>query len=159
MDRATWIEKYGSDNEKGRFAAGMLSEEAVGTVIYRALWSAFGGRFYKRRRWPHADVEQLAVKRGQAAPGTEVTFETVERADALTAQEWDTLCAIREAAKPFGAELQPYWIFAYCGELKLKHSYVRVSVHVDGVEYKAELCLDGHDRMVNVQDDSGRTER
>lgn len=145
MNSEQWIDRYGSPNEKGRFKAGFLSEEGLDTVVYRALWDAFAGRFFKRQRWSHADVEAVAVGRGKAQPGEEVRFETVERADALTEAEWDTYCAIEEAAKPFGATLKPFWIFAYCGAAKLKKSYVQVIVQVDERELKVELCLDAHD--------------
>lgn len=146
MTREEWIKQYGSPNEKGRFKAGFLSDEGFDTVVYRSLWDAFAGRFYKRQRWDHADVESLAVERGKASPGEEVRFETVERADALTAEEWDTYCAIEEAAKPFEAVLRPFWVLAYCGACKLKRSYVRVEVSVEGQLYKVELCLDAHDK-------------
>lgn len=145
MDRATWIEKYGSPNEKGRFAAGFLSDEGFSTVVYRTLWDAFGGRFYKRQRLNHIDVETLAVERGQASTGQPVTFEQVERADALTAAEWDTYSAIEKVAKEFDAKVQPFWIFVRCGGMQLKRSYARVSVQVGDDEFKVELCLDAHD--------------
>jgi hypothetical protein len=145
MDRAAWIDKYGSPNEKGRFAAGFLSDEGLSTVVYRALWDAFGGRFYKRQRLDHNDVEKLAVERGQASTGQPVTFEQVERADALTAQEWDVYSAIEKVAKEFDAQVQPFWIFACCGGMRLKRSYARVSVQVGDDEFKVELCLDARD--------------
>lgn len=137
-----YVENYGTESEKERFAAGALPEADLDNVIYRGIWAGLAsfGTFHKRKRLSHEEVEEIAVMHRMADPGDKVTFEVIEPADEFDAQEWDTLKRLKLALTE-SVQVTPFWIIGHCGRKALKLAYARVELQIEGRPYKVEVCL------------------
>lgn len=137
-----YVQDFGSHNDQERYAAKVLPVRDLDGIVDRALWDCLsGGGFYVRRRLEPRAVEDLAVMRGKAQPGDEVKFETLESADELRGDQWDTLQRIKRKA-PAGTEISTFLVVAYCGEFVMRKPYARLTQTVGGKRFKLDLCLD-----------------
>jgi hypothetical protein len=138
---AAYVEVFGTDSQRERFAAGALPEAEADSVVYAGILKTFGGRFYKRRRLDHSEVRELAMMHRKAGPDDLVTFEVVEPADEFSVSEWATLQALKKSSEDLGAKVEPFWVIAHCGEKHLRNAYARVIVRVGEQDYRTEWCL------------------
>ena len=141
------VNTYGTKSQIARYRANVLPENDLNKLIKYALRQQFTG-FNFRRRIEHADVEDLAIKRGLAVPGTEVFF-TIMPVESFRDKEWSTLEDIKERLEKLSTywvlDTQPsvttFWLVCMCGDFDERKAYARVGVTVGEQEYTLELCL------------------
>lgn len=138
-----YVQVFGTESQRERLAAGYnLPDAEVDEVVYRALWDAFGGVYYKRKRLTDEEVRHVAVMHRMAEPTDPVSYEMIEPADELTDVQWQLLKDIRKRAEAFGAEVVPFWVIANCGRKAWKKTYARVLLTLDDREFRIELALE-----------------
>ncbi len=96
------VNSRGDPNQKERFAAGLLPEDEVLTLVRRELFRAFEVLPLKRWHLSKNRSEMLLHFKHdrscmQARSGRSFTYETTELGEA-TAEQWDVLQQVRRAA-------------------------------------------------------------
>jgi len=144
---AYYVNTFGSDSERERYAAGALPEDELDALVYLGIWRLLlnNDTFHKRKRVSHEEVEKIAIMHRVAEPGDKVTFEVIEPADEFDAEEWAILKRLRLVVKSLVAdaepEVTPFWLIGRCGRKTLRRSYARVDLEIEGRPYKVEVCL------------------
>jgi hypothetical protein len=133
------IRVYGTKDEIERLDAGVLPEDEfdmiVGDVLFEPVLD-----LPVRQKMKYEDIRDLAVTRGKASHRDEVTFEVVEPADELSAEQWARLKAVRALMSK--GTVDPFYVVATCGEHVQKFAHAKVQVTLGERVRRLDLSLE-----------------
>lgn len=96
-----WIQKHGTDNQRGRLAAGLLPDAEIVQAITDATFASIQSEAYEKLTADDVDCTC------QYNEDCKVEFDAGDD-DKATAEQWDALCALK-AQLPENATVQLRW--------------------------------------------------
>jgi hypothetical protein len=133
------VRLYGTKNEIERFEAGVLPdhefEEIVSDVLFEPILD-----MPIRKKITDKAVRQIAVRRGKATWEDAVTFEMLDAADSLTAEQGEILKEIKEKLPK--ADIKPFHVVAVCGTYEQRHTAASVEIKLGDRYRRIDVYLD-----------------
>lgn len=134
-----WITQHGSDNQRGRLAAGMLSDDEIIATITDATFATVTVEPYQRLTKTDVDCEC------EYGEGCKVEFSSNDE-DEATAEQWEAMESLRKLL-PSGSTVKLRWHQAEredCKQIVTRHS-LRASMPVGPLIVTRHFaCPDNH---------------
>jgi len=133
------IRQYGTRNEVERLDAGVLPDHEYEQIVSDVLFDAVLDMPVRRKIKDNA-VRQIAVRRGQADWEDDVTYEIVEAADSLSAEQWENFKKVKSRMPK--AQVKAFWVIAKCGDYEQRHAAASVEIKLGERTRRIDVYLD-----------------